>query len=156
MRNTNNAKLFNELIRFETELWDTVDISLRKSHNLPLSWFEPMQVIDQVTRCRVADIVSALSITVGGASKLIDRIEVAGFCRRRSDAGDGRSSIIELTTKGKAMLVNANKTFIKTLDLSIGSRASDAMLTQFIATIQQLRVGLKDSKNIKQRRTRKG
>lgn len=149
MRNTNIAKLFNELIRFETELWDTVDVSLRKSHNLPLSWFEPMQVIDQVTSCRVGDIVSALSITVGGASKLIDRIEAAGFCQRITDARDGRSSIIELTTKGKAMLADANKTFIKTLDLSIGLHASDATLKQFISTIQDLRAGLKDRKKLK-------
>ena len=101
VKNSTVAELFNELIRFETELWDAVELQLWECHNLLLSWFEPMQVIERTANCRVSDIVSALSITVGGASKLVDRIEAAGFCRRRLDAADGRSSILELTAAGK-------------------------------------------------------
>ncbi|MDH4353887.1 MAG: hypothetical protein OEW41_07885, partial [Actinomycetota bacterium] len=74
------AGLFNELVRVETELWDLVDHRLREDHDLPLSWFEPMQVVDRVVDCRVVDIAHALSITVGGASKLVDRLEHAGWC----------------------------------------------------------------------------
>ena len=47
------AGFFNELIRFETELWDAVDKRLREVHDLPLTWFEPMQVIER-TRWRAA------------------------------------------------------------------------------------------------------
>lgn len=48
------ADLFSNLVRLETELWDLVDHRLRKDHDLPLSWFEPMQVVDRVVDSRVS------------------------------------------------------------------------------------------------------
>jgi DNA-binding MarR family transcriptional regulator len=50
--------------------------------------------------CRVFDINEQLSITVG-ASKLVDRIEAAGLCRRRVNPDDRRSRFIELTPAGR-------------------------------------------------------
>ena len=66
--------LFSDLVRLETELWDRVDHRLRHDHDLPLSWFEPMQVMDRVPDCRVADIAKALSITLRGTSTLVARL----------------------------------------------------------------------------------
>jgi DNA-binding MarR family transcriptional regulator len=92
--------LFSALTRLETELWDAVDVRLRKECDLPLGRYEAMVVIDSLGTCRVLDIASALSITVGGASKLIDRVEAAGFCARKMNPGDRRSSLLELTPAG--------------------------------------------------------
>ena len=89
--------LFSELIRYETELWNAVDARLRGDCDLPLTRFEPMQIIGRRKACRVHDIAEELSITVGGTSKLVDRIEAFGHCRRRPNPGDRRSSLIELT-----------------------------------------------------------
>lgn len=111
--------LFSELTRLETELWDGLDNSLRKEHGLPMSRFEPMAVVDRLGACRVFDIASALAITVGGTSKLIDRIEKAGHCRRRDNPLDRRSSLIELTTDGRVLLQRARKTVEAELDLRL-------------------------------------
>ena len=70
--------LFNDLIRFEIELWNAVDARLKSEFNLPLSHFEPMSVMDRLSRCRVYDIAHELGITTGGTSKLVDRIEASG------------------------------------------------------------------------------
>lgn len=64
--------LFDDLIRFETRLWDTVDARLCRDVDLQLTWFEPMQVIARLGTCRVFDIANELAITVGGVSKLVD------------------------------------------------------------------------------------
>src|SRR5947209_216996 len=72
------SALFHDLVRFEIELWNAVDARLRADCDLLLSRFEPLQVISRRSPCRVQDIADELSITVGGASKLVDRIEVAG------------------------------------------------------------------------------
>ena len=45
--------LFNELVRFEIELWNAVDARLRADCGLLLSEFEPMQVVSRRTACRV-------------------------------------------------------------------------------------------------------
>jgi DNA-binding MarR family transcriptional regulator len=52
----------------------------------------------------VFDIAAALSITVGGASKLIDRVEAAGYCSRKMNPGDRRSSLLELSAEGTAVV----------------------------------------------------
>src|SRR6266851_450046 len=70
--------VFNVLIRFEIELWNAVDSRLRADCDLPLSRFAPMQVIARHGSCRVHDIADELSMTVGGTSKQVDRIEASG------------------------------------------------------------------------------
>jgi DNA-binding MarR family transcriptional regulator len=85
-------------------LWDAVDARLRQECGLPLGRYEAMAVITSLGTCRVFDIASALSITVGGASKLVDRIEAAGYCSRKMNPGDRRSSLLELTAAGTVVV----------------------------------------------------
>ncbi|MDQ1481653.1 MAG: MarR family transcriptional regulator, organic hydroperoxide resistance regulator [Actinomycetota bacterium] len=131
--------LFSDLIRFETELWDAVDARIRSEHDLQLTWFEPMQVMSTHPACRVFDIKEELSITVGGASKLVDRIEAAGLCRRRANPDDRRSQIIELTPAGRRLLAKATKSFEDELQTRLESVVTERTLDQFAATLRRLR-----------------
>jgi DNA-binding MarR family transcriptional regulator len=136
---TDLLDLFHQLVRFETELWNAVDARLRDEFGLPLSRLEPMQVIARRPSCRVNDIAEDLSITIGGTSKLIDRIEAAGYCIRRPNPDDGRSSVIELTAAGRRVLTNAAKAFEDELDARIRSAVSARSLQQLYSTITKLR-----------------
>jgi DNA-binding MarR family transcriptional regulator len=131
--------LFDQLVRFETELWNAVDARLRAEFDLPLSRLEPMQVIARRSSCRVYDIAEELSITIGGTSKLVDRIEAAGYCVRRANPDDRRSSIIELTAAGRSVLAKATKVFEDELRTRIGSTVPERSLQQFHATLVKLR-----------------
>src|SRR3954469_21456463 len=101
------------LIRLEIALWDRVNARLQKSHELPLAFFEPLHVIsrDIEDSMRVGDLARALRITVGGASKLVDRMEEAGLIARRPDPDDRRASRVALTTAGKRKLSAAVKSY---------------------------------------------
>jgi MarR family transcriptional regulator, organic hydroperoxide resistance regulator len=136
---TDLPDLFHQLVRFETELWNAVDARLRAEFDLPLSRFEPMQVIARCPSCRVYDVAEELSITVGGTSKLVDRIEAAGHCVRRANPDDRRSSIIELTTAGRRVLAKAAKVFEDELQTRIESAVPARSLQQFYATLIKLR-----------------
>jgi DNA-binding MarR family transcriptional regulator len=131
--------LFNELIRFEIELWNAVDARLRADCGLLLSRFEPMQVLSRRTPCRVQDIAEELAITVGGASKLVDRIQAAGHCRRRPNPEDRRSSLIELTPAGGRLLTTATASFEDELNRRLGSAIPAAALQRFSTTLTALR-----------------
>ncbi|MGY3317360.1 MarR family winged helix-turn-helix transcriptional regulator [Arthrobacter sp. TE12232] len=96
--------LFSTLTRLETELWDAVDARLRQECGTPLGRYEAMVVLASLGACRVFDIAAALSITVGGASKLIDRVEAAGYCSRKMNPGDRRSSLLELSAEGTSVV----------------------------------------------------
>jgi DNA-binding MarR family transcriptional regulator len=135
--------LFHELIRAEIELWDAVDARLRDECDLPLSRFEPMQVIARRTPCRVQDIADELAITVGGASKLVDRIQAAGHCQRRANPHDRRSSLIELTPTGHQLLATATTVFEDELTARLANLVSDEhAIEQFVTTLRRLRTAI--------------
>ena len=98
-----------------------------------------MQVIARRPSCRVYDIAEELSITIGGTSKLVDRIEAAGYCIRRANPEDRRSSIIELTALGRRALAKATKAFEDELQTRIGSAVPERSLQQFHSTLVKLR-----------------
>jgi DNA-binding MarR family transcriptional regulator len=131
--------LFSDLIRFETEIWNAIDARMRSEFDLPMSRFEPMQVIARTENCRVYDIAGELGITVGGTSKLVDRIEASGYCVRRTNPEDRRSSIIELTPSGKEVFERASGVFNEELSRRIGSVASERALKEFASLLGRLR-----------------
>jgi DNA-binding MarR family transcriptional regulator len=102
-----------DLVRLEIALWDRVDARLRESHELPLAFFESLLFISLArgSSMRVGDLARALRVTVGGTSKLVDRIERAGLIARQPDPDDRRASRVALTTAGKRRLTAAVKTY---------------------------------------------
>jgi MarR family transcriptional regulator, organic hydroperoxide resistance regulator len=136
---TDLRRLFNDLIRFEIEIWNAVDTRLRSDFDLPLTHFEPMSVIDRLPGCRVYDIATELRITTGGVSKLVDRIEASGYCRRLPNPADRRSSLLELTPQGRRVLDQAGVVFDEQLRLLLGSAVPERTLRQFGTTLTRLR-----------------
>jgi DNA-binding MarR family transcriptional regulator len=102
-----------DLVRLEIALWDRVDARLRESHELPLAFFESLLFISRARRgsMRVGDLARALRVTVGGTSKLVDRVERAGLIAREPDPDDRRASRVALTVAGKRKLTAAVKTY---------------------------------------------
>jgi DNA-binding MarR family transcriptional regulator len=137
--------LFSELVRLETEIWDAVEERLRKDHGVNLPTFEFIQVISRVPGCRVHDIAASLSITVGGTSKTVDRIEAVGLCTRRANPGDRRSSIIELTPAGKRLLARSAVTVEDELRRRLGTAMPERSLAQFTRTLGKLRAAVRSA-----------
>jgi DNA-binding MarR family transcriptional regulator len=135
----NLRQVYSDLIRLETELWDAVDRRLREEAGISMAGFDVMQVIAQTPSCRVYDIARALSITVGGTSKAVDRIEAAGHLVRRSNPDDRRSSIIELTPAGAQLVARAGDVVDDELQLRLGSVLSEAELGRLHGLISRVR-----------------
>ena len=132
-------ELFNDLIRFEIEIWNAIDARLKKDFKLPLTHLEPMLVIDRLPGCRVYDIANELRITTGGTSKLVDRIEASGYCRRLANPADRRSSVLELTAAGRSIVAQAGEAFDDELRHWLGSAVPERTLRQFASTLARLR-----------------
>lgn len=87
--------------------------------------------------CRVNDIAEDLLVTVGGVSKLVDRLENAGFCCRRANPADRRSSLLELTDDGRRLLGDA----VQTVEDELSRRFSaldESELRQLTAVLAKL------------------
>jgi DNA-binding MarR family transcriptional regulator len=105
--------LASDLVRLEIVVWDRVDERLRAEHRISLPFFEAMAAVDDGPSpgVRVGDVATALGITVGGASKLVDRVTRAGFLLRRPDPDDRRASRLTLTPAGRRTLQRASTTY---------------------------------------------
>lgn len=132
-------QVFDDLVRFETILWNALDRRLQDDCGISLGSLNTMLVIDAVQLCRVYDIASSLAITVGGASQAVDRLEAAGWCERRPNPADRRSSIVALTARGQQLLETGGAVFDAELELRLREPLSVSALTQFGRTLGALR-----------------
>ena len=135
--------LFSELVRLETELWNAVEGRLRADFGVTLPVFEFLQVISRTPACRVQDIAVELSITVGGTSKVVDRIEASGYVARVGTTGDRRSSIIKLTPAGKRLLPKLTAAVDDELRGRLGTGVPDRSLLQLTKTLTRLRTAVR-------------
>jgi MarR family transcriptional regulator, organic hydroperoxide resistance regulator len=135
--------LFSELVRLETELWNAVEGRLRADFGVTLPVFEFLQVISRTPACRVQDIAVELSITVGGTSKIIDRIEALGYCARSANPNDRRSSVITLTPTGKKLLPGLAAAVDDELRSRLGTGVPDRSLLQLTKTLTRLRTAVR-------------
>ncbi|MER6565226.1 MarR family transcriptional regulator [Streptomyces sp. NPDC001093] len=117
----NNEDFLRLVVRAQIHLWNEADTALRTTHDLPLAHYLPMRVIAQTPHCRVQDIADQLAITSGGASQAVDRIEKAGHVQRRPHPTNRRSSIVELTAQGRALLDAAATTLDQEIEHRLAS-----------------------------------
>lgn len=131
---TDREHLFTDLVRLQIELWNAVDARLRSETDLTLVHFESLRILETTPDCRVNDIADQLVISVGGASKVVDRLEAAGYGERRTNPGDRRSSIVAITPEGEAALTKA-----KPVHAAVLAELLPGDLDAFAATLAQLR-----------------
>src|SRR3954468_16549500 len=134
--------LFADLVRLEIELWNAVEARLRAELGEGLATAQTLAVVAAVQDCRVHDIVRSLSITVGGASKTVDRLERHGLVARRPHPSDRRSSVIALTRAGATTHAKAQRLIATELEARIRGVLSDRALDQLHRAIGKLRVAL--------------
>lgn len=132
-------QLYRELVSMEIELWDGIDARLRSECDLTLTSFEVLHLLLRRPGQRVQDIAVEFSITVGGASKVVDRLEAAGLCVRRANPDDRRSSLVELTAGGRTLTKKALKVFERELELRVGSVISERSVRDLTSVLSALR-----------------
>lgn len=100
---------FETLVRYEVALWDAVDGALRQGGFVSAAQHHALTILDRHGDTgRVLDVSAEIGITVGAASKLVDRLEGHGLVERRPHPTDGRSSLIALTALGASSLAAAS------------------------------------------------
>ncbi len=137
------SMMFRDLVRLEIVLWNAVEARLVKECALPLGRFEVLQVIGASGPCRVGDISDELEITWGGTSKIVDRLEASGLCRRRPNPDDKRSSLITVTEPGARLLDKARGLLEDELALRLQGATSARALDAFATALGELKTAVR-------------
>lgn len=104
-------QFFDDLVRCETRLYNSLNDELREKHGIVTSQFEFLRFIRDHQDTRVADIAATAAIGIGATSKGIDRLENHGWVKRLTNPTDRRSSFLALTADGAQLLRAAERTF---------------------------------------------
>jgi MarR family transcriptional regulator, organic hydroperoxide resistance regulator len=128
-------RLFSELRIVNAQLRGAVDGRLRSELGLPLALFEQLSVIADLEDCRVYDLAAGLNASSGTVSKLVDRLEAYGYCRRLPNPADRRSSLLGLTPAGVEKLRAAEHVVDAELRIRLGTDLSAAEIASLSALL---------------------
>jgi MarR family multiple antibiotic resistance transcriptional regulator len=105
-----DMRLFELLVRFETDFWNAIERQLSRAGLVSLATLQALRVLNRHEGAgRVHELSQELSISIGAASKLVDRLERDGLAVRRPHPEDRRSSLVGLTTAGQSARIRADE-----------------------------------------------
>lgn len=130
---------FDALVRCETELWNTADAHGRASGGPALGSLSALRIIDRYDgSARVQEVADDLIITVGAASKIVDRLVRDGLAVRLPHPVDRRSSLLALTDDGTAALRAGVESLTEVLRHSVGSAIEHVELASLAQALTRL------------------
>ncbi|GGM63020.1 MarR family winged helix-turn-helix transcriptional regulator [Microbacterium saperdae] len=131
------VEFFDLLVGVETALWNRVEGELLAADQVGLGTWMALRVLHRHGGGRrVRDLRAGLSITVGAASKLVDRLERDGLAVRRPHPDDRRSSLIVLTDAGERARTEGERLARRTLTAVLGDTTDVAAVTAALVRLQ--------------------
>ena len=100
--------LFTALINTEMHAWNAVESALSKAGNaLTLGRLLVLRTVRDTPACRIQEVAASQGITLGAASRLVDRLHRDGLLHRTPCEHDRRAIILTVTEEGLAHLEEA-------------------------------------------------
>lgn len=135
-RDKGSIYFIEELVRYETLLWNALDRSLTSEGSASLATLLTLRHLEQRDgRGRVQDLATYLGVTVGAASKIVDRLERKGLVERRPHPDDRRSALISVTTDGARTMARSTAAAESTLAKLLPADARTDQLAQLIHSL---------------------
>ena len=106
---------------------DRIQKALAASDLPPLSWFELLWAVRRSPdgRPRMSELAEWLTLSRGGITKLVDRLEQAGYIERVSCSEDRRSLHAELTPAGERMLDEMRAAYLAEVERHLATLSAD-------------------------------
>ncbi len=100
--------LFTALIHTEMGAWNAVESALSEADKaLTLGRFLVLRTVRDTPTCRIQEVAASQGITLGAASRLVDRLHRDGLLHRTPCEHDRRATILTVTEQGLAHLEEA-------------------------------------------------
>jgi MarR family transcriptional regulator, 2-MHQ and catechol-resistance regulon repressor len=100
---------FGRLLEVQSRLERRLGADLEARCNLPHAWFEVLLRLgrSEDDRLTMGSLAEQISLTTGGVTRLVDRMQAAGYVERLPCPTDRRVSYAALTDAGRAKLDEA-------------------------------------------------
>lgn len=126
------------MLQAHRTLVDRTDRSVKNAGNISLVEYEVLSHLSRVPdrRFRMIDIANMLLVSRSGVSRLVRRLEKAGYVRLEDSVEDRRVTYTVLTDKGYDLHQQTYDAFIKGSEESLAQHLSDADLEDLARILQ--------------------
>lgn len=125
-----------------------IEKSLKAEKLPPLVWYDVLLEVERAgpAGLRPFELERAMLLAQYNLSRLVDRIQQAGYVLRRTCEVDGRGQLIVITPEGQAMRRRMWPIYAKAIEAAVGSRLTAAEATKLNELLDQLVDTKKSSK----------
>ena len=104
---TDASSLFTALVSAEIRAWNAVESALCEANNpLSLGRLLVLRAVRDTPACRIQEVAASQGITLGAASRLVDRLHRDGLLHRTPCEHDRRATILTVTDTGMTHLAS--------------------------------------------------
>jgi DNA-binding MarR family transcriptional regulator len=120
---------FGMLLEAHSALFTQVARDLDVVAAMPVTWFEVLLRLARSPqqRLRMAELAKQVGLSTSGLTRLIDRVESAGYVRREACPNDRRGAEAVLTDEGAELLRKALPTHLESLERRLAVPLGDEL-----------------------------
>lgn len=135
-----HVRAWTQLVRAAQRVLGSVEADLKIAGFPPLSWYDVLLELrrSEEGRLRPLEIEGRLLIAQHNVSRLIDRLEKAGYVDRAPCEADGRGQMVAITEQGRALLKAMWPVYEKAIQRHVGTRMSEAQARDLAANLSPL------------------
>lgn len=128
------------LLRAQHAAQSQVEKALKDAGFPPLSWYDVLLELERGDRAgqRPFELERRLLLPQYGLSRLLDRIETAGYLERRPCVDDARGQLVVITRAGRQLRKKIWPTYAAALNAAVAERLNDKERRTLGALLEKL------------------
>jgi DNA-binding MarR family transcriptional regulator len=128
------------LIRAQQVVLAGVEAELKAAGFPPLAWYDVLLELSRAEEgLRPFALEQQLLLAQYNLSRLLDRLERAGYLERRACPEDGRGQIVVITASGRALVKRMWPTYRSAIARHVGTRLSEDEAARLATLLEKLR-----------------
>jgi len=134
---------YGRLLEVQRRLHRVFDRSLREHFGISAIWYEALLRLGRSPQRQmsISELGDQVVLTSGGATRLVDRLEEAGYIERVACPSDRRVQWVRLTESGLEVLVAATEVHLRDLDEQFSGHLTTDEVATLSDLLDRLRVG---------------
>src|ERR687897_1449640 len=114
------------LMKAQHRALGSIEAALKAAGLPPLAWYDVLLETERAGRdgLRPFELERAMLLAQYNLSRLVDRMEAAGYVERQPCADDGRGHLIAITEAGRAMRRRIWPVYARAIETAVGRRLS--------------------------------
>ena len=128
------------LLKASAKLLAAVEHDLKQGGLPPLAWYDALLELHRARPdgLRPGDLETKMLLPQYNVSRLVDRLEGAGYAVRRPHPGDGRGQVLQITDAGTGLIKRMWKVYGRIIAVNFASKLNAGDAKRLAGLLQRL------------------